>query len=190
MSEFEKQRGLLMQLFDSQNALLSNVLHGTPLGAIQPVAESRPALVPAPVMAPPMSQPAYEAPEPASPPPELFQPEPVAPATAVQASAPAPSQAAPASAPAADSSVSLFDYVRSLMAKAVEMPAGDIDPDQNFMELGADSMTAMSMVKEIEVRYNIELPATLLFEYATLNELVDFLKTEIGDASGGSAQRA
>jgi acyl carrier protein len=60
------------------------------------------------------------------------------------------------------------------------MREGDIDPDQNIMELGADSMTAMSMVKELETRYSIELPATLLFEYSTLNELVDFLKTEIG----------
>jgi acyl carrier protein len=49
------------------------------------------------------------------------------------------------------------------------------------MELGADSMTAMSMVKDMETLYDIELPATLLFEYSTLNELVDFLKEEIGE---------
>lgn len=51
------------------------------------------------------------------------------------------------------------------------------------MELGVYSLTAMSMVKEIEQRYNIELPPTALFEYTTLNELVEFLKTEIGDGS-------
>ena len=52
-------------------------------------------------------------------------------------------------------------------------------------------MTAMSLVKEMETRYNIELPATLLFEYSTLNELVDFLKTEVGDTTDDdSAKRA
>ena len=75
----------------------------------------------------------------------------------------------------------LFDYVAKLMARAVEMHVDDIDPDQNIMELGADSMTAMSMVKEMETTYDIELPATLLFEYSTLNELVDYLKTEIDE---------
>ena len=85
----------------------------------------------------------------------------------------------------------LFEFVRYLMAKAVEMPETDIDPDQNIMELGADSMTAMSMVKEMETRYSIELPATLLFEYSTLNELVEFLTEEVGeDVANGNAQQA
>ena len=39
----------------------------------------------------------------------------------------------------------------------------------------------MSMVKEMETTYDIELPATLLFEYSTLNELVEYLKTEVDE---------
>jgi acyl carrier protein len=84
----------------------------------------------------------------------------------------------------------LFEYVRALMARTMDIPAEDIDPDQNFMELGAVSFTAMSMVKEIETRYGIELPATLLFEYTTLHDLVDFLRDETGESASGSEQRA
>ena len=67
------------------------------------------------------------------------------------------------------------------MAKVLEMHVEDIDPDQNIMEFGADSMTALSLVKEVETTYGLELPATLLFEYSTLNELVDHLKVEVGE---------
>lgn len=197
MREFDRQRGMLLQLFENQNTVLSGLLQGaaitlpmsepartayltdqTPTGA--DVARAHTAALPdrypeTPAVPPPAST---VPPEAAT----LTAPAPV-PAGAPPA---APESATTAAAP----SMPLFEYVRSLMAKAVGMNEVDIDPDQNFMELGADSMTAMSMVREMEQRYNIELPATLLFEYATLNELVDFLKTEIGGAAGDSAQRA
>jgi acyl carrier protein len=190
ITEFEKQRGMLLKLFESQNALLASVLGGAPVEVAPEAVEHRPAPVlvteppPQPFIhqrehAPTVSAAVESAPIPQAPPP-------IAPAVAVTKPAPAPAPA-PAQPPAG--AANLFEYVRSLMAKAVQMQESDIDPDQNFMELGADSMTAMTMVKEMEQRYNIELPATLLFEYTTLNELVDYLKTEIGDNSGG-AQRA
>jgi acyl transferase domain-containing protein/acyl-CoA synthetase (AMP-forming)/AMP-acid ligase II/acyl carrier protein/NADP-dependent 3-hydroxy acid dehydrogenase YdfG len=158
MREFGKQRDMLMQLCENQNALLATVLGGAvlelpsvPAPAPVPVATAVPAATVAPAL----------------------EPEAVAPAAE-----PPPAEAAPA---APERPGDLFSYVRSLMAGAVEMQPEDIDPDQNFMELGADSMTAMSMVKDMEECYRIELPATLLFEYATLNELVEFLKTEVGE---------
>ena len=175
-SEFEKQRAMLMQLFESQNALLSGAMGNvslqipavemvqavqleTPVEVYQPVIQE---VTPTPSMAP-------------DPAPPVITPEPEqAPPAAVESPAPSTDT---------DKPVDLYDYVRSMMAKAVEMHETDIDPDQNFMELGADSMTAMSMVKDMETRYDIELPATLLFEYTTLNELVEFLQNEIGDTS-------
>lgn len=190
MNEFEKQRGLLMQLFNSQNTLLSSLLQGASDGLLPETAEVRPVLLPtAPLPVDLAPEPIVEPPSPSTP---DFTPKERITAQPAAAAPPAPATpvAKPSAPTAPAASVSLFDYVRSLMAKAVEMPETDIDPDQNFMELGADSMTAMSMVKEIEVRYNIELPATLLFEYSTLNELVNYLKTEIGSAPNNSAQQA
>lgn len=182
LSEFDKQRDMLLRLCESQNAMLAGALSGVTLDALPALASPRPvpALVatPAPMAAVP--SPMEVAPvtaEPAMPLAAVFEPEPAPPPVAAPAPASTPEAPAASEAPPAN----LFDYVRSLMARAVEMNATDIDPDQNIMELGADSMTAMSMVKELETRYKIELPATLLFEYATLNELVDFLKTEIGN---------
>jgi acyl carrier protein len=176
MGEFEKQRDMLMRLCENQNALLASALSGVSLEAVPVAAPYRP--TPALALAPELPLPVanVEAAVSVAPAAVVF-PSAVTEAPAVAAAAPAPTFAP---TPATAAPVSLFDYVRSLMAKAVDMRDNDIDPDQNIMELGADSMTAMSMVKELEQRYSIELPATLLFEYATLNELVEFLKTEIG----------
>ncbi|NOR41329.1 MAG: KR domain-containing protein, partial [Gammaproteobacteria bacterium] len=206
MAEFEKQREMLMKLCENQNALLAGTLGGLSpdsMGTMDTVSESMPASpAPVPVSTPaPVPAPVAETvPEPVITAPE---PEPVTlqaePPVFVAPEVPAAAEAAPA--PQAGQSeqsgdeqglpTNLFEYVRYLMAKAVEMPETDIDPDQNIMELGADSMTAMSMVKEMETRYSIELPATLLFEYSTLNELVEFLTEEVGeDVANGNAQQA
>lgn len=199
--EFEKQREMLMKLCESQNALLAGTLAGLPTNRLAAITEhhdgaiSQPTPVPVPEPAPlPLTEsvPVQAAPETLVA--DMYQPapspEPV-PAAIEVAEAAAPAQTAVTDNNDQGLPPSLFVYVRSLMAKAVEMPETDIDPDQNIMELGADSMTAMSLVKEMETRYNIELPATLLFEYSTLNELVDFLKTEVGDTSDDdNAQQA
>ena len=176
MNEFDKQRDMLMKLCDSQNALLANTLGGS--GLVQTQSSPSQTIQPVPQIVEPVAQPAVveSVQQPVA---EMFQaaePVPVepeaTPAVAEQPTPPATSQERP---------TDVFEYVKGLMAKAVEMDRDDIDPDQNIMELGADSMTAMSMVKDMETLYDIELPATLLFEYSTLNELVDFLKEEIGE---------
>jgi acyl carrier protein len=188
MGEFEKQRDMLMRLYENQNALLVNALSGASIAAMPEAThyQSAPSLSAPPAsvqMAVSTPEPLREIQEAVHPAPALSQPARVTPISSVVVATPEPTpQPAMKSEPSPVSvaPASLFEYVRSLMAKAVGTQETDIDPDQNIMELGADSMTAMSMVKELEQRYSIELPATLLFEYATLNELVDFLKTEIG----------
>ena len=193
MNEFERQRIMLMNLFENQNTLLANLIGTLPAGTGMPIptalTDNSPPPVAAPLPAcetPPATVAVTPEPTPAAP---VYQPAPAVetpptPAPGV-AQTPPPADHVPA-----DSGIPLYEYVRSLMAKAVEMPEDDVDPEQNFMELGADSITAMSMVKEIETRYSIELPATLLFEYTTLNDLVEFLGDEIGDSSTANARQA
>ena len=180
MNEFDKQRDMLMKLCDSQNALLANTLGGSGLAQMQ--SSSPQTIQSAPQIVEPVAQPAVveSVQQPVA---EMFQaadPVPAEPeATPAVAEQPVSQAISPATSQERPTDV--FEYVKGLMAKAVEMDRDDIDPDQNIMELGADSMTAMSMVKDMETLYDIELPATLLFEYSTLNELVDFLKEEIGE---------
>ena len=170
MREFEKQREMFMQLCESQNALLAGSLDELPTGAMNVSAVVTEPVVAAPAQAPIVATPvevaAVAAPLAVEPEPEIVETAPVV------SEAPAAPQGRPAD---------LYEYVSSLMSRSLEIHVDDIDPDQNIMELGADSMTAMSLVKEVETTYDIELPATLLFEYSTLNELVEYLKTEVDE---------
>jgi acyl carrier protein len=183
MNEFDKQRDMLMKLCDSQNALLASTLGGSGIAQVQSLPQQNTVVSPVPQTIQPapqivesVAQPVVTEPVHAAPVTEMFQ---AADPVSVESVPEEPVADIPAASQ--DRPTDVFEYVKELMAKAVEMDVDDIDPDQNIMELGADSMTAMSMVKDMETLYDIELPATLLFEYSTLNELVDFLKEEIGE---------
>ncbi len=49
------------------------------------------------------------------------------------------------------------------------------DMEQGFVELGLDSLMALSLKSRLETGLNVSLPATLLFEYPNISTLTDFL---------------
>ena len=51
------------------------------------------------------------------------------------------------------------------------------DPDQGFFELGMDSIMAVSLRKNLEDLLQLELPATLAFDYPSTSRLADLLGT-------------
>jgi len=52
----------------------------------------------------------------------------------------------------------------------------DIQRDDNFFDLGFSSLMLMDICLDLNKRLNLNLNATLLFEYSTINKLLDFLK--------------
>jgi NADP-dependent 3-hydroxy acid dehydrogenase YdfG len=131
MQEFEKQREMFMKLCENQNALLSGSLDGLSADYVSavPVATIAPVTPPPVVQAAPVA-PVVEAVAPIPAPVAETAPVvevPVVAEPAVANAAPATPQGRPEN---------LFDFVASLMARAVEMHVDDIDPDQNIMELG------------------------------------------------------
>ncbi len=75
----------------------------------------------------------------------------------------------------------LFNYITSLAAAKLELDRNDLDPDMNFLELGADSMVAIAIIREVEKDLDIELYPTLLFEYPTINDFLGYLESTIPD---------
>jgi len=49
----------------------------------------------------------------------------------------------------------------------------------SFLEMGADSIIALNVVKEVEAKLGLELYPTLLFEYQNIVELSEFLFQEL-----------
>ena len=61
--------------------------------------------------------------------------------------------------------------VEQMMGKAV-------DPDQPLMEAGLDSLGAVELRSVLAQRFNLELPATITFDYPSAASLSHFLASQ------------
>ena len=73
----------------------------------------------------------------------------------------------------------LLGYITKLAANKLNITSEELDPSMNFLELGADSMVAIGLIREVEEVLNIELYPTLLFEYPTINDFVGYLQDNL-----------
>jgi amino acid adenylation domain-containing protein len=62
-----------------------------------------------------------------------------------------------------------------------ELGVVDIDPGENFLDLGGDSMTATAVVAQIRARLGVDPPLRLVFDHPTVRELADALTDAYGD---------
>ena len=67
--------------------------------------------------------------------------------------------------------------VRGLLGAVLHRDPAGIGEDEPFLGLGLDSLTAVDLVRQLERELGRQLPATLLFEYQTLGELVAYLQS-------------
>ena len=66
--------------------------------------------------------------------------------------------------------------------------ANDIDTNAPFTDLGIDSLLAVDMRNRLEAGFSFELPVTILFDYANLDALIDYLVAELDARLGTTAQ--
>ncbi len=53
-----------------------------------------------------------------------------------------------------------------------------VEPDQNYFDLGGDSLLAVQMFAQIEKSFNVNLPLATLFDAPTIEELAQILRQE------------
>jgi thioesterase domain-containing protein/acyl carrier protein len=70
----------------------------------------------------------------------------------------------------------LIDLVTACFERVLK--SDGIGPDDNFFDLGGDSLMALSLIAEIEKATQRELPLTAIYDAATINELVAILQNE------------
>lgn len=74
----------------------------------------------------------------------------------------------PGPAPAPSSSMTA-----RLTALWVEILGGSVGPDDDFFDLGGDSMTAVQLVERFQAETGIELPVSAVFDHPTVRQLAD-----------------
>jgi acyl transferase domain-containing protein/NADPH:quinone reductase-like Zn-dependent oxidoreductase/acyl carrier protein len=83
-------------------------------------------------------------------------------------------------APANQRRSRLLAHVREQAIKVLGLtPSHTIDPRQPLREMGLDSLMAVELRNALGASLKCSLPATLLFDYPTLDALVDFLAKEL-----------
>lgn len=61
------------------------------------------------------------------------------------------------------------------LAELLEVPVESVDPDADFDRLGIDSALAVSLLMEVEERYDVDLAPETLFQNPTINAVATYL---------------
>ena len=78
------------------------------------------------------------------------------------------------------------EWCTACLAKVLKVPAERIDPQATFARLGVDSAAAVFFVLDIEEWLDLELPASIAFEYPSIAELSAYLARECADRRGAA----
>jgi acyl transferase domain-containing protein/thioesterase domain-containing protein/acyl carrier protein len=80
------------------------------------------------------------------------------------------------------------DLVRAQIGEVLGHPAPEtIELDRAFQELGFDSLTAIELRNRLNMITGLRLPATLVFDHATLAAMADFVDEQLGEAPAEGA---
>lgn len=75
---------------------------------------------------------------------------------------------------------SLRSWLVADLARRVQLPESEIDTAKPFDAYGLDSRSAVAVSGALEKVIDRRLSPAILFDYATIDDLVDFLSGELG----------
>lgn len=67
------------------------------------------------------------------------------------------------------------DCLAEAVAREVDVPFDELDPEATFEELGLDSLGAVTVAKSVSAELRIKVPAVLLFNFPTVQALSEHL---------------
>jgi acyl carrier protein len=71
------------------------------------------------------------------------------------------------------------EWLTAAVAAYLERPANEIDPDAPLVELGLDSVYALTLSGDVEERFDLIVESTLPWDYPTVNALAGFVAGEL-----------
>jgi 3-oxoacyl-(acyl-carrier-protein) synthase/acyl carrier protein len=79
---------------------------------------------------------------------------------------------------------------RELLQVAASMVGAEVAPDQPLMEAGLDSIGAVELRNAVQAAFGVELPATVTFDYPTVDALAGYIAAAGAGARAGALQLA
>ncbi|NKQ51285.1 acyl carrier protein [Amycolatopsis sp. K13G38] len=74
----------------------------------------------------------------------------------------------------------ILTWCREYVADLLGTKAEALDPEADFDKLGVDSALAVSLLMEVEERYDVDLPPEALFDNPTLDAVAEYLHQRAG----------
>ena len=70
----------------------------------------------------------------------------------------------------------LFEKIRSVVARHLELDPEKLLPETTFAEIEADSLDVVEIVMALEEEFDIEIPDERIENVKSLQEIVDFIR--------------
>ncbi|MCB0492194.1 MAG: acyl carrier protein [Cyclobacteriaceae bacterium] len=70
-------------------------------------------------------------------------------------------------------------FIQVKVADTLGVKPDEVNPDEEFMSLGLDSMHAIFLIDEIEKEYNVEINPHSFWEFPTINSFAGNLKKKL-----------
>lgn len=80
----------------------------------------------------------------------------------------------------------LSKSLRQFLADELHLEIDEIDGDEQFIDLGLDSITGVTWVRKINEVYNLSIEATKVYSYPTLNEFTDYITSNLVETENKS----
>ena len=70
---------------------------------------------------------------------------------------------------------------KTLLAKRLSISESEVDLNKTFTGYGLDSIDAITLIGDLEDKYEIELPSTLLWDFNNINEMAEYMADNFDD---------
>jgi len=75
----------------------------------------------------------------------------------------------------------ILRWLTAQLASYLEVPPTAIDPMVPLAEIGVDSVHAVSLVGDVEARFDIDVDPTMIFDYPTLAHIAEFIDEAVAE---------
>lgn len=75
----------------------------------------------------------------------------------------------------------LTHLIKEQIASVINQEIDSIDEEMDFIKFGVSSLQTIMIINKIKKKLNIDINPIAMFEYKSINQLVNYLETRMND---------